>query len=129
MVTLERIAPMQIMFDVPPLASGGTFEIKVHLCGKAGLTGPESAATTASLQLFGAPREGTLSGTALQRGNIGGDLLSTKGHFMCDVVLKPIVHRFQLAPMLVELDFDFGDSNTVPLASADDDASCNVHAV
>jgi hypothetical protein len=94
---------MQIMFDVPPLKSGAAWEVRIHLYGEAGLTGPESATTRGMLSIFGVPREGTLSGTKLQRGNIGGALLPTKGHFACRVVLQPIVHRFKLPPVVEDL--------------------------
>ena len=91
------------MFDVPALKSGQAWEARVHLFGEAGLTGPDSATTVATLSVFSAPREGTLSGTALQRGNIGGDLLATKGHYACHVVMRPIVHRFELPPVVEDV--------------------------
>jgi hypothetical protein len=101
---------MQVLFDIPPLSDGELYEARLHMYGHAGLRGPRSETAEATLRLFGAPREGTLSGTALQRGNLGGDLLPTKGHFMCDVRLKPIVHRFQPPPQLEELEDTFGDA-------------------
>ena len=107
------------MFDVPPLESGATFDARLRLSGPAGLTGPASAETTASLRLFATPFSGTLSGTALERGNHGGDLLPTKGSFMCDVVLKPIVHRFQLPPTVEELDFGLSGAMSAALPTAD----------
>jgi hypothetical protein len=108
---------MQIMFPVTSLKPGATWEARIHLYGAAGLTVPDSANTRATLSMFGVPREGTLSGTMLQRGNLGGDLLETKGHFACHVVLHPIVHRFQLPPVVEDMtdELDNGAADTAGL--------------
>jgi hypothetical protein len=63
--------------------------------GLCGLLGPECEKTTATLMLFGDPDAGTLTGTALQTGNTVEEMEPRAGQFMCQLELRPVVHRFK----------------------------------
>jgi hypothetical protein len=84
-----------VHFDVPSLESGGTFEARARLKGLCGLLGPESDKTRASVILYGAPGAGSLTGTALQKGNTLEELEGSAGQYVCQLELRPIVHRFR----------------------------------
>jgi hypothetical protein len=89
------VEPTQVHFDLPNLESGGTFEAKARLKGLCGLLGPESDKTSATLILYVAPDAGSLTGTALQKGNTLEELEVSAGQYVCQLELRPIVHRFK----------------------------------
>eukprot|EP01025_Chloroclados_australasicus_P007644 TRINITY_DN12506_c0_g1_i1.p2 TRINITY_DN12506_c0_g1~~TRINITY_DN12506_c0_g1_i1.p2 ORF type:complete len:104 (+),score=10.94 TRINITY_DN12506_c0_g1_i1:242-553(+) len=83
------------MFTLPAMASTDAFEARAHLSGPCGMTGPESSNIRATVQLFGEPGGSTLSGVALLNGNESDTLARCEGHYLCHLMLHPVVSRFK----------------------------------
>lgn len=86
----------QISIVVPPLASGGSFDVRLKLSGSSSVSGPGGEFIEAKVQLFSEPMGGTLTGATLMTGNLTSELEANKGHYMADMLLKPIVQQFKL---------------------------------
>lgn len=85
----------QVHFRVPALEAGGSWEARARLSGLSGLLGPEADKAEATLTLYGAPGQGTLTGAALQSGDAIDDMATRGGQFVCHAQLRPIVYRFK----------------------------------
>jgi len=82
-----------VQFECPRLDAGGRFEAKLQLRGTPGPQGPCSYLASAKLQLFGAPGDGTLTGTALEQGNATDAMEVLPGQYMCVIDMKPVIQR------------------------------------
>lgn len=87
---------LQIYVVVPPLASGGSFDVRLKLSGSSSVSGPGGEFIEAKVQLFSEPMGGTFTGAAVMTGNSTSELEANKGHYMADMLLKPIVQQFKL---------------------------------
>jgi hypothetical protein len=86
---------MQLAVTVPPMSAEGTFDFCASFSGSCSVSGPGGEHILATVQLFSEPMTGTLTGAALMTGNAQHELEVFKGHYMCRVILKPLVERYE----------------------------------
>lgn len=89
---------VQVSVVVPPLASGDSFDVRLKLSGSSSVSGPGGEFIEARVHLFSEPMGGTLTGAQVMSGNSMSELETNKGHYVADMLLKPIVQQFKLPP-------------------------------
>lgn len=94
--------------------------MRVKLSGSSSVSGPGGEYIEAKVHLYSEPMGGTLTGAAVMTGNMTSELETNKGHYMADMLLKPIVQQFKPPPAEgAQADAMEGDAESAVVPEAD----------